>query len=208
MLPHDEDAKRLSRQTLTLGEFLAQHAADWEMPRLERKAVVHFHCHQRATSDTDCDVEVLDRLGLDYEVLDAGCCGLAGSFGYERGERYEVSIKAGEKALLPRVRDVSEHTLILTDGFSCHSQIDHGSDRQALHLAQAIQMALHEGPNGPATPRPERHYVQAPDVKHSGSALPARAAGTAAMAIGGLALLTRHRRTASGPTPASLTSRE
>ncbi len=59
MLPDDEDAKRLARQTHTLGEFLAQHVSSWEMPRLERKALVHFHCHQRATSDTDCDQKVL-----------------------------------------------------------------------------------------------------------------------------------------------------
>jgi Fe-S oxidoreductase len=156
MLPDDEDAKRLARQTFTFGEFLARCAPDWSMPRLERKALVHFHCHQRATSDTDCDRAVLDRLGLDYEVLDTGCCGLAGSFGYERGERYEVSIKAAERMLLPRVRAASPHTLIITDGFSCHSQIAHGSERGALHLAQAVQMALREGPNGPALPHPER----------------------------------------------------
>jgi Fe-S oxidoreductase len=155
MLPHDEDAKRLSRQTLTLGELLSMHAEEWTLPRLERKAMVHFHCHQRATSDTDCDRRVLDRLGLDYEVLDTGCCGLAGSFGYERGERYEVSVKAGERVLLPRVREASESTLILTDGFSCRSQIEHGSARSALHLAQVIQMALRDGPNGPATSPPE-----------------------------------------------------
>jgi FAD/FMN-containing dehydrogenase/Fe-S oxidoreductase len=159
MLPHNEDAKRLARQTFTLGEFLARHAPQWEMPRLERRALVHFHCHQRATSDTDCDRRVLERLGLDYEVLDTGCCGLAGSFGYEAGERYEVSVKAGEQRLLPAVREVSPHTLVLTDGFSCRSQIAHGSERSALHLAQAIQMALREGPNGPSTPRPEDRYA-------------------------------------------------
>jgi FAD/FMN-containing dehydrogenase/Fe-S oxidoreductase len=159
MLPDDEDAKRLGRQTLTLGEFLARHAGGWEMPRLERKALVHLHCHQRATSDTDCDRAILERLGLDYEVLDAGCCGLAGSFGYERGERYEVSIKAGERMLLPRVRAASPHTLILTDGSSCRSQIDHGSDRGALHLAQVIELALQVGPNGPATAPVEARYA-------------------------------------------------
>jgi FAD/FMN-containing dehydrogenase/Fe-S oxidoreductase len=156
MLPSDEDAKRLARQTHTLGELLAREAPDWEMPRLERPALVHFHCHQRATSDTDCDESVLRRLGVKADVLATGCCGVAGSFGYERGERYEVSIKAGEQALLPAVRGASPHTLILTDGFSCRSQIEHGSDRGALHLAQVIQMALHDGPNGPILPRPER----------------------------------------------------
>ncbi|MGH2914011.1 MAG: FAD-binding and (Fe-S)-binding domain-containing protein [Solirubrobacteraceae bacterium] len=164
MFPDDEDAKRLARQTFTFGEFLAREAPDWEMPRLERPALVHFHCHQRATSDTDCDVAVLDRLGLDYEVLDDGCCGLAGSFGYERGERYEVSIKAGEQALLPAVRGAPPGALIVTDGFSCRSQIDHGSQRGALHLAQVVQMALRDGPNGPATPLPEQRAAGLPGV--------------------------------------------
>jgi Fe-S oxidoreductase len=161
MLPRDEDAQRLARQTFSLGEFLAKRAPDWEMPRLDRHALVHFHCHQRATSDTDCDRRVLERMGLDAEVLDTGCCGLAGSFGYEAGERYDVSVKAGEQVLLPRVRDASPHTLILSDGFSCRSQIEHGSDRSSLHLAQVVQMAIHDGPNGPGAPRPERRYQTA-----------------------------------------------
>jgi FAD/FMN-containing dehydrogenase/Fe-S oxidoreductase len=164
MLPRDEDAKRLARQTYTLGELLAREAPDWETPRLERPALVHFHCHQRATSDTDCDQAVLRRLGLDAEVLSTGCCGLAGSFGYERGERYEVSVKAGEQSLLPAVRAASPHTLIVSDGFSCRSQIEHGSDRSALHLAQVVQMALHDGPNGPSVPRPERAYAGRPTL--------------------------------------------
>jgi Fe-S oxidoreductase len=162
MLPDDEHAKRLARQTYTLGELLAQRAPDWEMPRLERKALVHLHCHQRATSDTDCDRAVLDRLGLDYEVLDTGCCGLAGSFGYERGERYEVSIKIAEQKLLPSVRGADPHTLVVTDGFSCGSQIEHGSERRSLHLAQVIQMAMREGPNGPTFEHPERLYRELP----------------------------------------------
>ena len=165
MLPDDQDAKRLARQTLTLAEFLQAHAADWEIPRLDRKALVHFHCHQRATSDTDCDRAVLDRLGLDYEVLETGCCGLAGSFGYERGERYDVSVKAAEQVLLPAVRRASPHTILMTDGFSCRSQIAHGSDREALHLAQVIQMALRAGPSGPSIACPEAAYVDGAAVE-------------------------------------------
>lgn len=187
MLPHDEDAKRLARQTFTFGEFFAQHAGHWEMPRLERKALVHFHCHQRATSDTDCDRVVLDRLGLDYEVLDTGCCGLAGSFGYEAGGRYEVSVKAGEQVLLPRVREASEHTLILTDGFSCRSQIEHGSQRSGLHLAQTVQMAMREGPNGPAAAKPEARYAcqpAAPERSKRGRAAVAAGAAVTLAAIG------------------------
>jgi FAD/FMN-containing dehydrogenase/Fe-S oxidoreductase len=195
MLPDDEDAKRLARQTFTLGEFLAQHAQDWELPRLERKALVHFHCHQRATSDVDCDKAVLDRLGLDYEVLETGCCGLAGSFGYEAGERYAVSVKVGEQKLLPAVREASPHTLIVTDGFSCASQIEQRSDRHALHLAQVIQMALHEGPNGPAVPRPESRYLES-EGRSNGKAVGVAGGALAACAVAAVSaigVLTRRR---------------
>jgi FAD/FMN-containing dehydrogenase/Fe-S oxidoreductase len=195
MLPHDEDAKRLARQTFTFGEFVAQHATEWDLPRLERKALVHFHCHQRATSDVDCDRQVLDRLGLDYEVLDTGCCGLAGSFGYEAGERYEVSVKAGEQVLLPRVREASPHELILTDGFSCRSQIEQGTDRSSLHLAQAVQIAMREGPNGPAAPLPESRYRDAVEAPaRSGRARAAVAAG--ALTVGAVAATTARKRQA------------
>jgi Fe-S oxidoreductase len=129
LLPDDEDGKRLRRQTSSLGEFLANLGDDWQAPRLERKAIVHLHCHQKATSDTDCDARVLQRLGLDYEIVDSGCCGLAGSFGYERGEKYRVSMKAAEHGLFPAVREAPEHTLLVTDGFSCRSQMTHGTDR-------------------------------------------------------------------------------
>ncbi len=126
-------------------------------------------------------------------MLETGCCGLAGSFGYEAGERYEVSVKAGEKVLLPRIRATSPHTLILTDGFSCRSQIEHGSQRSALHLAQAVQMAIKEGPNGPSTPRPESQYVEPPGVSPNGKGHAARAAGLA-VAAGGAALAVHQRR--------------
>jgi FAD/FMN-containing dehydrogenase/Fe-S oxidoreductase len=163
MLPHDENAKRLGRLTMSLGEFLAECAPEWRPPSLDRKAIVHLHCHQKATSDTDCDLQVLDRLGLDYEVLDSGCCGLAGSFGYEAGEKYEVSMKAGEQVLLPAVREAPKHALVITDGFSCRSQIKHGTDREALHLAEVVQMALSEsGRPGADGEYPERRF--APDT--------------------------------------------
>jgi Fe-S oxidoreductase len=145
MLPDDEDAKRLNRLTCSLGELLQHEAPDWKPPQLHRRALVHLHCHQKATSDTDCDTAMLERLGLDVEVLDSGCCGLAGSFGYEAGEPYEVSMKAGERVLLPAVREAPADTLIVTDGFSCRSQIEHGTERGSLHIAQVLQAALQEG---------------------------------------------------------------
>jgi Fe-S oxidoreductase len=167
LFPHDEDAKRLARQTRSLGEFLHDLGDDWDAPSLGRRALVHWHCHQRATSDVDCDEQVLQRLGVDAQVLDDGCCGLAGSFGYEPGEHYDISIKAGERKLLPAVREASDSTLIVTDGFSCRSQIEHGTNRSSLHLAQVVQMALRQGPNGPAIAPPERALAAvAPTPNH------------------------------------------
>jgi Fe-S oxidoreductase len=103
---------------------------------------VHLHCHQKATSDTDCDLQVLERLGVETEVLDSGCCGVAGSFGYEAGEPYDVSVKAGERVLLPKVREADPDTMIVTDGFSCRSQIEHCGSEPPLHMAQVLRHAL------------------------------------------------------------------
>jgi FAD/FMN-containing dehydrogenase/Fe-S oxidoreductase len=152
LMPGDEDAERLRRQTVSLAELLTRDAPEWSPPALGRRALVHLHCHHKATADTDCDRQVLERLGLDVEVLDSGCCGLAGSFGYEAGEPYEVSVKVGERVLLPAVRKADPGTLIVTDGFSCRSQIEHGAQRRALHIAEVGRLAL-EGGAGRARPR-------------------------------------------------------
>jgi Fe-S oxidoreductase len=94
-------------------------------------------------------------MGLDLVVLESGCCGMAGSFGFEAGQKYEVGKAAGERVLLPAVRGASEDTLILADGFSCRTMIEQETDRRALHLAQVIRMAMRDGPEGPRTGRPE-----------------------------------------------------
>jgi FAD/FMN-containing dehydrogenase/Fe-S oxidoreductase len=161
MLPDDEDAKRLARLTCSLGEFLAREAPDWQPPRLERRALVHLHCHEKATSDTDCDLEVLQRLGVDAEVLDSGCCGLAGSFGYELGDPYDVSMKAGERVLLPSVRSAPADTMVVTNGFSCRSQIEHATQRTPLHLAQVARAAMRGdgAAAGRAVRRPEHRLM-------------------------------------------------
>src|SRR5206468_1259735 len=80
-------------------------------------------------------------LGLDFQILDSGCCGMAGAFGFEK-DHYDVSMNIGERVLLPTVRSASKDTLIVADGFSCREQIAQSTDRRALHLAQVLQMAL------------------------------------------------------------------
>jgi FAD/FMN-containing dehydrogenase/Fe-S oxidoreductase len=142
LLPDDGDAKRLSEQTLLLGEFLAKHAPDFKPPPLRRKAVVHGHCHDKAILDFGSEQKILDATGLECSVLDSGCCGMAGAFGYEKGERYRVSIACGERVLLPAVRRADEDTLIVADGFSCREQIVQTTHRRALHTAEVLKLAL------------------------------------------------------------------
>jgi Fe-S oxidoreductase len=164
LFPMDEDAKRLREQVYTLAEFIQKYAADYRFPPLHRKAIVHGHCHHKAIMRMGADDHVYKRLGLNFEMPDSGCCGMAGSFGFEEAH-YDISMKVGEHKLLPAVREAEKDTLIVADGFSCKHQIMEGSDRRALHLAQVIQMALHESPEGPAAGYPEEHY---PDVVLNG----------------------------------------
>lgn len=138
LLPRDRNARRLSSQTYLLSEFLEAKASDLELPMLERRALVQPHCHHASVLDFGAEARVLERLGIEAEVLDSGCCGMAGSFGFEQGEHYEVSMRCAERVLLPTVRQAEEDTLLLADGFSCREQIAQGAGRHALHLAEVI----------------------------------------------------------------------
>ena len=80
---------------------------------------------------------MLDRLGLDYEVLNSGCCGMAGSFGFE-ASKYDVSIAAADRVLLPRLRAEPTETLVLANGFSCREQIEQCTGRHTVHVAEAM----------------------------------------------------------------------
>ncbi|MDQ2773389.1 MAG: FAD-binding oxidoreductase, partial [Acidobacteriota bacterium] len=151
----DEDAKRLQRQTFLLSEFLEQKVPDYQLPQLHRKAVVHGHCHHKSTLKFEDEESVLKKIGLDYRILDSGCCGMAGAFGYEK-EHYDIGIQCGERVLLPEVRKASPEALIIADGFSCREQILQETDRRGLHLAQVLQMALRRD----AAPKfPEGEYA-------------------------------------------------
>jgi FAD/FMN-containing dehydrogenase/Fe-S oxidoreductase len=146
MLPDDDDAKRLHDQTFLLTEFLTNAAPDFSPPALARKAIVHGHCHQKSVLDFNCEETVLKKLGLDYTVLDSGCCGMAGAFGFEKAH-YDVSIACGERVLLPAVRGAAADALIVTNGFSCREQISQTTDRRAVHIAQVLKMAIDGGPS-------------------------------------------------------------
>jgi Fe-S oxidoreductase len=136
-----------------LSEFLVNEG--WAPPKLERRALVHAHCHHRSVLDYEAEEELLDAIGLDYERPDSGCCGMAGSFGFEAGDKYEVGKAAGERVLLPEVRKADDDALIVTDGFSCRTMIEQETDRRALHIAEVLKMAIDQGPGGPTGIRPE-----------------------------------------------------
>jgi Fe-S oxidoreductase len=143
LLYGDEDAHRLSKQTFTIGEFLAHKAPQWDPPQITADAVVQQHCHQHAVLDSySHERQLLADAGVEAEVLDAGCCGLAGNFGFENGH-YDVSVACAEDKLLPALRGADPDALVLADGFSCRTQIRAlATDRRPLHIAQILAAAL------------------------------------------------------------------
>jgi FAD/FMN-containing dehydrogenase/Fe-S oxidoreductase len=135
LFPDNELARQLSRQTSFFTEFLNHHEGD--LPSVGGDALVQLHCHHHAVIKPDAEKAVLKRLGVDYEIVASGCCGMAGAFGFEN-DKYDVSMKAAERVLLPKVRAATEQTVILANGFSCREQIEQGSERKARHIAEII----------------------------------------------------------------------
>ena len=152
LLPNDERVERVAQKAMLFEEFIAQLADSGELAlefeQAARKLLLHGHCHQRALVGTGPSMRTLG-LPENYEVeeVDSGCCGMAGSFGYER-EHYELSLKMAERRLLPAVREADTDTLIVAAGTSCRHQIFHGSGRQALHPAEVLRDALVAAPAG------------------------------------------------------------
>jgi FAD/FMN-containing dehydrogenase/Fe-S oxidoreductase len=143
LFPGDRDVQRLRDQTLTLAELLRRHSDGWHPPRIHGRAVVQTHCHQHAVLGFDDDRALMAEAGLDADVLDSGCCGLAGNFGFEAGH-YEVSMACAERVLLPAVRAADDETRVLADGFSCRTQIEQSDvGRRPVHLAEVLASGLH-----------------------------------------------------------------
>ncbi len=160
LFPHDERAQALSRQTFLLSEFLEQKLGpDATLPQLPRKAVLHGHCHHKSIMKMTAEESLLHRLGVDFQSPAPGCCGMAGSFGFER-DKYAVSAAIGELELLPAVRSAPNNWLIIADGFSCREQIAQGTGRHALHLAEVLQMALQPSALDRDNPYPESDLVR------------------------------------------------
>jgi Fe-S oxidoreductase len=144
LLYGDEDAHRLQRQTYTIGEILRRRASDWNPPRITTNVVVQKHCHQHAVLHYDQERQLLDDAGVNVDVLDAGCCGLAGNFGFERGH-FDVSVACAEDKLLPALRQAGVETTVLADGFSCRTQIRQlAPEHVPLHTVQLLAAGVRE----------------------------------------------------------------
>ncbi len=159
LFPEREDVRRLSENTYLLGELLNKFVIPAKAgiqapsqplqypnldPRLaptlrgdDIRAIVQLHCHHHAILDKSAEGEVLKQAGVDAEQLDAGCCGMAGAFGFKE-EHYDLSMQIGERKLLPKVRATPDDHLIIADGFSCREQIEQATGRKTLHLAEVL----------------------------------------------------------------------
>jgi FAD/FMN-containing dehydrogenase/Fe-S oxidoreductase len=144
LVGNDIDANRLASQSYMFETFLnrkAEKDKNYKPPKLDRSAIVHEHCHKKAVLDPMSESHVFEQMGLQHEMLESGCCGMAGAFGFER-EHYSMSIACGERVLLPKVREALPETVVVADGFSCREQIVQTTNRQALHPAEVMRMAL------------------------------------------------------------------
>jgi FAD/FMN-containing dehydrogenase/Fe-S oxidoreductase len=141
LFPDDPDVRRMADSALLISEFAARE--NLPLPRLAGHALFHGHCHQRAVLDADAARGMLRKMGLAFEEPQKTCCGMAGSFGYEK-EKYEVSMKIAELGLFPAVRQLPSRAYIVADGFSCRTQIKDGTGRTALHTAELLLLALRD----------------------------------------------------------------
>jgi len=144
LFPTDPRAASLRKQTFVLSELLEHHVPGYRPPHFSRKVLLHVHCHHRALMKINDEEVLLRKMGVDLQLLDSGCCGMAGSFGFEK-KNYEVSQAIAERVLLPAVRQAAPDTIILSDGFSCREQIFQATRRKAIHLAELLQLAGRAG---------------------------------------------------------------
>jgi FAD/FMN-containing dehydrogenase/Fe-S oxidoreductase len=137
LLPNDPRARQLHDSTMLLAEFLVHKAPDYMPPKRTGTFIVQGHCHQKAVLSMKEEMQLLQATGAGVQLLDAGCCGMAGPFGFEK-EKFAVSQTLAERGLLPAVRSADSATTLIADGFSCREQIAQNSPRRGLHLAEVL----------------------------------------------------------------------
>ena len=151
-----DDAKRVAEHSFLLEEFLVRELEarrlSFNFSSLGRKALLHGHCHQKALVGTAPTVAVLKAAGFEVSEVDSGCCGMAGSFGFEK-EHYDLSVTIANRRLVPAVRSAATEVEIVAPGISCRQQIEHLTGRRAKHPAELLwetmAASLEDGLRGP-----------------------------------------------------------
>ncbi len=183
LFPHDEDADRLTKNVYHWSDFFMERGI--EVPGLNREALLWGHCHHKATGGIAPEQKLLEKMGLNVEEVKGGCCGLAGSWGFENG-KYDISMDCGEVALLPAVRNADTDKIIVANGFSCKTQIEEANlGRKALHTAQVMKLARDYSIGAYRGPHPELDLPPKPAPP-----LSVRIARTAAAVIAGASIFT------------------
>lgn len=144
LFPDDRRVQNLARQVITLGELVSDHTKNggiWPFEETRIDALSQVHCHERSRSAHDGTSAALNRLGIDESLIKAGCCGLAGNWGFEPGHA-QMSRDLGERELFPRIRELDSDAAVLADGFSCRTHIREETGVEAKHLAQVLCDAL------------------------------------------------------------------
>ncbi len=186
LFPEREETRQIMENTFLLSEFLVGKAK-YRPPQLRLDAVLHVHCHHKAIlHGAEHERKLLQQMQLKVRFLADGCCGMAGGFGFE-ADKYDVSVKIGEHGLLPAVRNSRPSELIIADGFSCREQISQLTNRHALHTAEVLQLALHQGAGLAEGDLPEAALVRERRRVLRNSKL-RTAATLSALAVAGIAL--------------------
>jgi Fe-S oxidoreductase len=191
LLPESSAAGKLAENTFTLSEFLEKKITGYQPPKVSRSAIVQGHCHHKAVMRLKEEKSLMDKMQLDHHVLESGCCGMAGAFGYEK-DKYDVSVACGERSLLPEVRKAPVSTIIVADGFSCKEQIAQETNRHALHLAEVLKLGLDDKKQPFPSMYPESRFVQPREAAQKKSM--ARAAVIAGLTLTAFGLVWLKRR--------------
>jgi FAD/FMN-containing dehydrogenase/Fe-S oxidoreductase len=182
LFPNRKETHLIMQNTYLLSEFLVEKA-NYHPPRLRMTGVMHGHCHHKAIiHGAEHEKKLMQEMEMKVRILSDGCCGMAGSFGFEE-HHYDVSAKVGEHALLPAVRQAGLREVIIADGFSCREQISQMSERHGMHIAEVLQLAINQGPAGPDSLLPEQKLVDEHQTAVQKSKIEAAAAVGGALAV-------------------------
>lgn len=165
--PSDPAVRRVQQQTRLLSELLCDHHLD-ELPEVGGPCIWHAHCHEKAVLEASAARKVLEHMGCDVHEPEKGCCGMAGSFGFERSH-VDLSRQIGEMNLFPAVRNAGTDTPIIIQGFSCREQIAQDTARRPVHFAEFVWDAMQRAGAATANQRHAAHYSATSSTSASGS---------------------------------------